>query len=120
MNNHVEFLVKLRDASLSLAQAANQYIESLEPMEVKEDTKIVKVEEKTFSELRFEREEGPRIGTFEAAYKANNQLDKWTKAYNILINSKATVKDRYHKEGFQHSYWVYEGNKLYRQKLKPS
>jgi hypothetical protein len=119
MNEHVEFLVKLRNSSLSLAQAANQYIESLEPIEVKEDTKIVQAEETTFSELRFEREKGPRIGTFEAAYKANNQLDKWTDAYNILINSKATIKNRYYKEGFQHSYWVYEGNKIYRQKIEP-
>ena len=35
MNQHVEFLVKLRDASQLIADAANQYIETLAPPEVK-------------------------------------------------------------------------------------
>ena len=119
MDKHVEFLVKLRDSSLNLAMAANQYIESLAPPEVKEDSEKTEEEMTIFGELNYEREEGPRIGAFEAAYKADNQQNKWTYAYGILMNSKATIKDRYHKEGFQHSYWVYEGNKIYRQKIKP-
>jgi hypothetical protein len=119
MNKEVEFFVKLRDYSLTLAQAANQYIESLAPPEVKEDNEKPENNEAAFTELNFEREEGPRIGVFGAAYKANNQKDKWTQAYNILVNARATIKDRYHNEGFQHSYWLYEGNKIFRQKLKP-
>jgi hypothetical protein len=119
MNKKVEFLVKLRDSSLTLAQAANQYIESLAPPEIKENNEKKEDEETAFTELNFEREEGPKIGAFEAAYKADNQQDKWTNAYNILVNLKATIKDRYHNEGYKHSYWLYEGNKIYRQKLKP-
>jgi hypothetical protein len=119
LNKEVEFMVKLRDTGQSLVDAANQYIEFLTPPEVKEDYEKTESDETNFTELNFEQEEGPRIGVFEAAYKANNQKDKWTRAYNILINSKTTIKDRYHNENFRHSYWLYEGNKIYRQKLKP-
>ena len=105
--------------SLTFAMATNQYIESLAPPEVKEDSEKTEDEKSIFGELNFEVEEGPRIGIFEAAYKADNQLDKWTYAYGILMNSKATIKDRYHKEGYLHSYWLFEGNKIFRQKLKP-
>ena len=35
MNKQVEFLVKLRDASQMLADATNEYIDSLAPPEVK-------------------------------------------------------------------------------------
>ena len=119
MNKEVEFIVKLRDTGQSLVDAANQYIEFLTPPEVKEDNEKTEVKETAFTELSFEAEEGPKIGAFEAAYKADNQQDKWTYAYGLLLNSKATIKDRYHNEGYQHSYWLYEGNKIYRQKLKP-
>jgi len=55
----------------------------------------------------------------QAGYKANNSEDTWNQAYNILKTSNATIKDRYHDEGYVFSYWLYEGNKIYRQKLKP-
>ena len=119
MNQQVEFLVKIRDAHLTFAKATNEYIESLAPPEVKEETKKAEPQETAFTEMNFVREEGPKIGVFEAAYKADNLQDKWTKAYNILTSAKATIKDRYHNEGYQYSYWLYEGNKICRQKLKP-
>ena len=119
MNKDIEYLVKQRNGYLMLANATNELIESLAPPEVKEDTKAEEEKEQSFSELNFEREEGPKIGAFEAAYKADNQQDKWTKAYNILTAAKATIKDRYHNEGYQYSYWLFEGNKIYRQQLKP-
>jgi hypothetical protein len=118
MNNHVEFLVKIRDAHLTFAKATNEYIESLAPPEVKDDKENAKNKETPFTDLNFEREEGPKLGVFEAAYKANNAEDRWTNAYNILKNRKATIKDRYHDEGYQYGYWLYEGNKIFRQKLK--
>jgi hypothetical protein len=116
MNQEVEFYVKLRDTGQTLVDIAKQRIELLTPPEVKEENE----KETVFTDLKFEREDGPKIGPFEAAYKANNQEDKWTQAYDILKNKKATIKDRYHNEGYQHSYWLYEGNKIYRQKLKPN
>ena len=118
INKQVEFLVKIRDAHLTFAKAINDFIESLAPPEVKNEIEKTEDKEKPFTELHFEREEGPKLGAFEAAYKADNPEDKLTQAYNILKTSKATIDTRYHNEGYQHSYWLFEGNKIYRQPLK--
>jgi hypothetical protein len=78
------------------------------------------VKELTFSTLNFELLQGAKLGEYEIAYKANNLEDKWRSAYNILRNSNATIKDRYHGEDYQYSYWLYDEDKIYRQKLKPN
>ena len=119
MDKQVEFFVKMRNAHQSMIDAENEYILSMAPPEIKADTETANEKETLFSELNFEREEGPKIGTFEAAYKANNPEDKWTQAYNILKNKKATIKDRFHSESYQHSYWLYGEDRIFRQKLKP-
>jgi hypothetical protein len=119
MDKQVEFLVKLRDAALMIADAANEFIDSLAPPEVKEKNQAAAVQEVTFTTLRFEPQQGAKLGDFEVAYKQNNLSDKWQSAYNILRNSNATIKDRYHGETYQYSYWLYGEDKIYRQKLKP-
>ncbi|MGD6809852.1 MAG: hypothetical protein ACQCN3_09160 [Candidatus Bathyarchaeia archaeon] len=120
MNKQVEFLVKLRDASQMLADATNEYIESLAPPEVKEASKTTAVvQEINFSTLKFETQQGARLGEYEIAYKTNNLEDKWRPAYNTLRNSNATIKDRYHGDTYAYSYWLYGEDKIYRQKLKP-
>lgn len=120
MNKQIEFLVKLRDASQMLAEATNEYIDSLAPPEVKENTKTsVAVQEINFSTLKFETQQGAKLGEYEIAYKANNLEDKWRPAHAILRNSNSTIKDRYHDETYQFSYWLYGEDKIYRQKLKP-
>lgn len=119
MDKQVEFLVKLRDASLMIADAANEYIDALAPPEVKETAKATTaVQEAAFTALRFEPQQGAKLGQFEVAYKQNNLQDKWQSAYNILRNSNAIIKDRYHGETYQYSYWLYGEDKIYRQKLK--
>jgi len=75
--------------------------------------------EQTFSTLRFEAQQGAKLGDYEIAYKSGNWEDKWRPAYNILRNSNATIKDRYHGQGYAYSYWLYGEDKIYRQKLKP-
>ena len=77
------------------------------------------VKEETFTCLKFEPQQGAKIGQFEVAYKANNIEDNWTQAYNILRQNNATINNRYHGEGYQFSYWLYGEGKIYRQKLKP-
>ncbi len=120
MNKQVDFLVKLRDASQMLAEAANEYIDSLAPLDAKEtNNKTVAVHEINFTTLKFEMQQGAKLGEYEIAYKANNLDDKWRPAYNILRNSNATIKDRYHGETYAYSYWLYGEDKIYRQKLKP-
>jgi hypothetical protein len=77
------------------------------------------VQETTFTILKFEPQQGAKIGEYEVAYKGNNLEDKWTHASNILRNSNATINSRYHGEGYACAYWLYGENKIYRQKLKP-
>ena len=120
MDKQVEFLVKLRDSCQMIADAANEYVETFAPPEAaKENRQTAAVAEPTFSMLRFEVQQGAKLGEYEIAYKAGNLEDKWHYAYNILRNSNATIKDRYYGEGYQYSYWLYTEDKIYRQKLKP-
>ncbi|MCW4045213.1 MAG: hypothetical protein NWE94_06830 [Candidatus Bathyarchaeota archaeon] len=119
MEKQIEFLVKLRDASQMMAEAANEYLETFAPATGKEDKQTAAVQEITFATLRFEAQQGAKLGEYEIAYKSANLEDKWRPAYNILHNSNATIKDRYHGEGYQYSYWLYGEDRIYRQKLKP-
>jgi hypothetical protein len=120
VDKQVEFLVKLRDASLMLADAANQYIDELAPPEIKAEKKqAAAVLELNFTSLKFEAQQGAKLGEYEIAYKQSNFTDKWQSVYNILSNSNATIQDRYYGEGYQYSYWLYGEDKIYRQKLKP-
>jgi hypothetical protein len=75
------------------------------------------VNEQTFMILEFDQKVGSRIGEYEVADKANSISEKWTHAYNILRQSNAIISSRYHREGYEYSYWLY-GDKIYRQKLK--
>mgnify|MGYP001321366093 CR=1 FL=1 len=117
MNKQVDFLIKLRDSSQQISDAANQLINSLAPPEVKAE--LAAVEQSTFSILKFEPQQGAKLGEFEIAKKENNQEDKWQLAHNILSSSNATIKDRYHGQDYQYSYWLYSQGTIYRQKLKP-
>ncbi|XHH09877.1 MAG: hypothetical protein ACFCUE_04415 [Candidatus Bathyarchaeia archaeon] len=120
MDKQVEFIVKLRDACLMLADAANEYIDSLAPPEIKAEKKqAAAVLELNFTSLKFEAQQGTKLGEYEIAYKQSNLSDKWQSAYNILSNSNATIKDRYYGEDYQYTYWLYGDDKIYRQKLKP-
>jgi hypothetical protein len=114
-----DFLVKLRDAGQMIAKAANELLKSIASSELGLENGAVAVKETTFTTLRWDAQKGSKIGDFEVAYKANNIEDKWQHAFNILRKSNATIKDRYHGESYNHSYWVYGQDKIYRQKLKP-
>ena len=85
----------------------------------KPQTGPVAVREETFSILKFQPQQGAKIGEYEVAYKANNLETAWYHAFNILRNSNATIKDRYHGEEYQFGYWLYDQDKIYRQKPKP-
>lgn len=87
------------------------------PSEAKAELAAAK--EETFTILKFEAQQGVKLGEFDVAHKASNLEDKWQSAYNILRASNATIKDRYHGEDYQYSYWLYGEDRIYRQKLKP-
>jgi len=119
VDKQIEFLVKLRDGCQLIADAANEYIDSMAPPETREKKQVAAVQEITFTTLKFELQQGAKLGQFEVAYKQNNLSDKWQSAYNILRVNNATIKDRYHGDTYQYSYWLYGEDKIYRQKLKP-
>ncbi|MGD6932586.1 MAG: hypothetical protein ACQCN5_00075 [Candidatus Bathyarchaeia archaeon] len=114
-SRHVEFLTKLRDACQNIADTAEQYIQSMSQPQLE----LTGVQELTFTTLKFEAQQGTKLGDFEVAYKQNNLPDKWQSAHNILRVNNATIKDRYHGDTYQYSYWLYGEDKIYRQKLKP-
>lgn len=78
----------------------------------------VLVAEETFDILKFDKQQGARIGGYEVAYKAKNIPEKFQQAHNILNKNNAVIGNRYHGEGYVHSYWLYGENKIYRQKIK--
>ena len=61
-----------------------------------------------------------KLGTFEVTEEKDNTQEKWTQALNILKQNNATISTRYHGEGYNYSYWLYNKNldRIYRQKLK--
>ena len=111
----IESLIKLRDAFTMASDALNEYIDTLAPKEAKEKPTVP---EEKVSSLKFEPQEGTKLGSYEVAYKTNNPTDKWTEAFNILRSSNATIQERYHSKSYQFSYWLYGEGKIYRQKLK--
>ncbi len=116
MNKHVEFLVKVRDLSLQMADAYNEYIDSFAPPEIQLKSSVV--DEANF-DLKYEPQQGAKLGEYEIAQKQNNLEDKWCSAYNILRVNNSTIKDRYHGQDYQYSYWLYGEDRIFRQKLKP-
>jgi hypothetical protein len=118
-NKQADFLAKLRDACQMITDAANELLKSMAPPEIGLENGHNAVGEITFTILKWDAQTGIKLGEFEVAYKASNIEDKWRHAHNILRNSNATIKTRYHGEGYCHSYWIYGQDKIYRQKLKP-
>jgi hypothetical protein len=116
-SKQVEFLVKLRDGLAMASEAVNEYLDTFAPKEVR-DEKRTAVQELTFNLLKFEVQQGVKIGEYELATDKNNLPDKWNSAYNILRSSNATIQTRYHGDGYVYGYWLYGEGKIYRQKLK--
>jgi hypothetical protein len=110
-----EMLVQIRNAFQGATEAIDAYISFLgKPLE---PASLVK--EETFTILKFEKQQGAKIGEYEVAYKPNNLPDKWIQAYNIPRQNNATINNRYYGESYVHNYWLYGEDKIYRQKLKP-
>ena len=118
-SKQADFLMKPRDAGQMIADAATELLKSITSQEPELENEPVAVKETTFTTLKWDAQKASKLGDFEVAYKASNIEDKWQHAFNILRNSNATIKERYHGESYSHSYWVYGQGKIYRQKLKP-
>lgn len=86
------------------AEATNEYIETLTPQEIKDDKPAVL--ELNFSALKFEAQQGSKLGSFEVVHKTGNIAEKWASAFNILNSSNATIQNRYYGKGYDFSYWL--------------
>lgn len=58
------------------------------------------------------------MGDYDIAGAANNDACKFADATKTLQTNNATIKTRYHGEGYQFNYWLYTEGKIFRQKLK--
>jgi hypothetical protein len=117
-SSQIDFLIKLRDASQIITDAANELLKSMTPPELRLETEPAAVKEITFAILKWDVQKGSQLGDFEVAYKASNIEDKWRHAFNILRSSNATIKDRFYGANYSYAYWVYGQDKIYRQKLR--
>jgi len=109
-----EMLTRIRNAFQGATDAIDAYINFLgKPIGT---TSFV--EEETFTILKFEKQQGAKIGEYEVAYIPSNLADKWVQAYNILRQNNATINNRYYGENYVHNYWLYDEDKIYRQKLR--
>ena len=74
------------------------------------------VSEKRF-DLTYTKHTGAKLGEFEIADEKDSPSDLYKRALNILKQNKATIKDRYHGNGYVYGYWEYQ-DKIWRKKLK--
>jgi hypothetical protein len=111
-------LTELKELAQTLDNASTKIWQTIENLSSTNNAVSV-AKELTFSTLKFELLQGAKLGDYEVAYKQNNLADKWQNAYNILRINNSTIKDRYHYDTYQYSYWLYSEDKIYRQKLKP-
>jgi hypothetical protein len=114
-----EALLEFLNAAEAGIAAAKQRIKEGKKLEGPRAQSAAAAKEETFNILKFEPQEGAKIGAYDVGYKGNNVEEKWNQAFNILRQANATIKARYHGEGYVYSYWLFgEKNNIYRQKLK--
>lgn len=105
----VNFANEIEAASVNLKHRVKELVGISESAAVKEET---------FISLKFDKQQGTRLGEFEVAYKASNLPEKFSHAYGVLRANNATIKSRYHGPGYAYRYWLYGEDKIYRQKKK--
>lgn len=111
----LEVVIELMNGLESGIEAARQRIKEAKLPEKKP---AAIVNESTFSVLRFEPQQGQKIGPYDVAYEPQNLPENWTRAMNILKANNAVIEKRYHGPGYRFSYWIYGEHKIYRQALK--
>lgn len=78
-------------------------------------------EEAFLNLLGWEKSQGNKLGEFQfTTRQANGNSEAFNRAYNVLKVNNASISNRFHDEGFQHSYWLFSGKPetIYRQVLK--
>jgi hypothetical protein len=75
------------------------------------------IPEANFDNLDYKEYESEKLKKFQVADPKDNTGDNFKKAVEFLKQSKATISKRHHGEGYQFSYWLYQG-RIYHQKMK--
>jgi hypothetical protein len=65
------------------------------------------VPETVFTCLNWGVLQSPNLGSFKAALKKDNDLEKWSKAYDILQKAAAAINKRFLEPGYVHGYWLW-------------
>ncbi len=111
-----DFFNAIEAAAVSAKRQIAEIFEVTTSVAVKEEKAAVL--EETFTILKFEPQQGVKLGTYEVAYAPNNIPEKFNHAYDVLSKSNATIKNRYVGKCYAYSYWLYGSGKIYRQKLR--
>jgi len=119
----IGLLIGVRNGLQSAKESVDQYLNVVGERQGFVDVELERlgtVNESVFTVLKWEPTKGVKLGNFEIAEKNANDLANWQRAYDVLKQSKATIMSRFHREGFEFSYWLYAFtvDKIYRQKLK--
>ena len=97
-------------------------LKKLGNLEQKQDSSQTQVSftEDRFNSLTWKDENGVKLGPYQIALIQNNNECNWNHVYNFLKNKSTTIGNRFHKETYQHSYWLYDkmDYKIFRQKLR--
>ncbi len=76
------------------------------------------LQEIAFNALKWQIQEGTKIGTFELAVKQDNDQAKFSTAYDELRKADCNIRDRYQGLNYVYTYWLFGEDKIYRQKKK--
>jgi hypothetical protein len=118
INEREEILDLLTDFATAIEAAAVQLKQTIGKI-VKIPT--VNISEDPFLNLKWEKTQGAKLKEYEFTSKtANNGNNAFHHCFNILKANNATINNRFHGEGWKHSYWLYSNNPevIYRQRLK--
>jgi hypothetical protein len=106
------------DEIINKSGEAQGFLESAKQAPKPPKTESAVVNESVFLQLCWEPQHSEKMGDYDIAAQKNCDA-KFADAIKILQTSNATIKDRYHGEGYQYSYWLYGEGRIFRQKLKP-
>lgn len=111
----LEMLLAMMDAQEAGIAAARQILKEKKGLQQSKGSKAT-VQETILTILKFEDQEGAKIGSYAVAYEKNNDPEKFKTAYDILQQSNATINARYYGSEYESTYWLFGLGKIYRQK----
>ena len=111
-------IAEQRDLENQLNKIKNQITElTLELLDEPITREKKNVPESIFSSLSYTPRTSDKMGPYEVTDLEKNNPQKIAEALDILATHKATIKNRFHPEGYVFAYWEFQG-RIYRAQLK--